>query len=198
MPSKLIKEIMANFNDNPLIDDVKKCKIFEIDKQMVKFGCLPLLLQSPSINKYRFKFIQSEEYSYNFITKNVDHKLNLISENGMLAIERKEFFRLANATRKIERYFTLSFKKGNGKFKVQLSKFCIVKNNVPIALGVCNKLSDFEIDITDNPKEMSDCIYQKIINGLEFLLSIDLLLRHSGRIIGESLGREVAQEIVVI
>ena len=198
MINQLINEIMANFNDNPLIDGVKKCKIFEIDKQMVKYGCLPLLFQYPSINKYRFKFIQSEECSYNFITKNVDHKLNLISENGMLAIERKEFFRLANATRKIERYFTLSFKKGNGKFKVQLSKFCIVKNNVPIALGVCNKLSDFEIDITDNPKEMSDCIYQKIINGLEFLLSIDLLLRHSGRTINESLKREVEQENVVI
>ena len=111
MINQLIKEIMANFNDNPLIDDVKKCKIFEINKQMTKYGCLPILLQSPSINKYRFKFIQSEEYSYNFITKNVDHKLNLISENGMLAIERKEFFRLANATRKIERYFTLSFKR---------------------------------------------------------------------------------------
>ena len=64
--------------------------------------------------------------------------------------------------------YTLSFKKVNGKLKIQLSKFYILKHNVPIAFCRSNKLSDFEIDITDNPKEMSDCIYQKIINALNF------------------------------
>lgn len=196
MASKLIKEIMVHFNDNPLIDDVKKCKAFEVDKQMLKYGCLPLLLQFPSINKYRFKFTQSEENSYNGIVGNPDDKLNLISEKGLFEIE-KEFFR-TSAPRMIERYFTLSFKKENGKLKVKLSKFDIAKRNVPIAIGFTNKLNDFEIDITDNPKEMSDCIYNKIINALEFLLSIDLLLRHKGRIINKSLEKEVEQEIIVI
>ena len=196
MASKLIKEIMVHFNDNPLIDDVKKCKVFEIDKQMLEYGCLPLLFQFPSVNKYRFKFTQSEENSYNGIVRNVDDKLNLISEKGLFEIE-KEFLR-AGAPRMIERYFTLSFKKENGKLKVKLSKFDIAKRNVPIAIGFTNKLSDFEIDITDNPKEMSDCIYNKIINALEFLLSIDLLLRHKGRIINKSLEKEVEQEIIVI
>lgn len=196
MTNKLIKEIMVHFNNNPLIDDVKKCKTFEIDKQMLKYGCLPLLLQFPSINKYQFKFTQSEENSYNGIIGNVDDKLNLISEKGLFEIE-KEFLR-AGAPRMIERYFTLSFKKENRKLKVKLSKFDIAKRNVPIAIGFTNKINDFEIDITDNPKEMSDCIYNKIINALEFLLSIDLLLRHKGRIINKSLEKEVEQEIIVI
>ena len=187
---------MVHFNNNPLIDDVKKCKTFEIDKQMLKYGCLPLLLQFPSINKYQFKFTQSEENSYNGIIGNVDDKLNLISEKGLFEIE-KEFLR-AGAPRMIERYFTLSFKKENRKLKVKLSKFDIAKRNVPIAIGFTNKINDFEIDITDNPKEMSDCIYNKIINALEFLLSIDLLLRHKGRIINKSLEKEVEQEIIVI
>lgn len=197
MIKKLVKEIMINFNDNPLIDDIKACKVFELDKQMLNYGCLPLLLQGPSINKYRFKFTQSEVCSYNFITKNVDCRLNLISEKGLFKIE-KEFFGTAGNGRMIERYFTLSFKKENKTLKVKLSKFYIAKSNVPIALGLNDKLSDFEITITDNPKEMSDLIYQKIINALEFSLSIDLLLRHRGRIINESIEKEIKQEIVVI
>ena len=196
MASKLIKEIMAHFNDNRLIDNVKKCKMFEIDKQMLIYGCLPILLQSPSINKYRFEFSQSEDLAYNFITKNQDNKLNLVSENGIWGI-RKDFFRPSKSLKSIE-YYTLSFKKVNGKLKVKLSKFYIVKRNVPIAFWRSHKLSDFEIDITNNQKEMSDCIYNKIINGLELLVSINLLLRHSDRIISESLKREVEQETVVI
>lgn len=197
MPSKLIKEIMSNFNNNPLIDDVKKCKIFEIDKQMVKFCCLPLLFQCPSINKYRFTFSQFDDISYDFITKNSNDKLNLISENGMLKIER-EFFGSPSGSRKSIGEYTLSFKKINGKLKVKLSKFYIVKRNVPIAFWRSHKISDFEIEITNNPKEMADSIYNKIINGLELLASINLLLSHSGRIISKSLKREVEQEIVVI
>lgn len=196
MINQLIKEIMANFNDNPLIDNVKECKIFEIDKQMLIYGCLPILLQSPSINKYRFEFSQSEDLAYDFITKNQDDKLNLVSENGMFGI-RKEFFRPSKSLKSIG-YYTLSFKKINGKLKVKLSKFCIVKRNVPIAFFRSHKISDFEIDITNNPKEMADSIYNKIINGLELLVSINLLLRHSDRIISESLKREVEQETVVI
>lgn len=197
MPSKLIKEIMVNFNNNPLIDNVKECKTFEIDKQMLKYGCLPILLQSPSINKYRFEFSQFENLSYDFITRNKDDKLNLVSENDMFGI-RKEFFGTLNASRKNIGSYTLSFKKINGKLKVKLSKFYIVKRNVPIAFFRSHKISDFEIDITDNPKEMSNCIYDKIINALELLASINLLLRHSDRIINESLKREVEQEIIVI
>lgn len=196
MPNQLIKEIMVRFNDNPLIDNVKECKIFEIDKQMLIYGCLPILLQSPSINEYRFEFSQSEELAYDFITKNQDDKLNLVSENGMFGI-RKEFFR-PNKSLKSIGYYTLSFKKINGKLKVKLSKFCIVKRNVPIAFFRSHKISDFEIDITNNPKEMADSIYNKIINGLELLVSINLLLRHSDRIISESLKREVERETVVI
>lgn len=197
MPSKLIKEIMTNFNDNPLIDGVKKCKIFEIDKQMVKFGCLPLLFQCPSINKYRFTFSQFDDISYDFITRNSNDKLNLISENGMFKIER-EFFGSPSGSRKSIGEYTLSFKKTNGKLKVKLSKFYIVKRNVPIAFWRSYKLSDFEIDITNNPKEMADSIYNKIINALKLLASINLLLSHRGRIISKSLKREVEQEIVVI
>ena len=197
MINQLIKEIMTNFNDNPLIDGVKKCKIFEIDKQMVKFGCLPLLFQPPSINKYRFTFSQFDGISYDFITRNSNDKLNLISENGIFEI-RKEFFGSSSGSRKSIGDYTLSFKKVNGKLKVKLSKFYIVKRNVPIAFWRSHKISDFEIDITNNPKEMSDSIYNKIINGLELLASINLLLKHSGRIINESLKREVEQETVVI
>lgn len=197
MSSKLIKEIMANFNDNPLIDGVKKCKIFEIDKQMVKFGCWPLLFQCPSINKYRFTFSQFDDISYDFITRNSNDKLNLISENDMFKIER-EFFGAPSGSRKSIGEYTLSFKKINGKLKIQLSKFYIVKRNVPIAFWRTHKLSDFEIDITNNPKEMADSIYNKIINALKLLASINLLLSHSGRIISKSLKKEVEQEIVVI
>lgn len=187
---------MVHFNDNPLIDNVKECKVFEIDKQMLIYGCLPILLQSPSSNKYRFEFSQSEYLAYDFITKNQDNKLNLVSENGMFGIN-KEFFRTNKSLKSIG-YYTLSFKKTNGKLKVKLSKFYIVKRNVPIAFFRSHKISDFEIDITNNPKEMSDCIYNKIINALELLASINLLLRHSDRIINESLKREIEQEIVVI
>lgn len=197
MINQLIKEIMANFNDNPLIDGVKKCKIFEIDKQMVKFGCLLLLFQCPSINKYRFTFSQFDDISYDFITRNSNDKLNLISENGMFKIER-EFFGSPSGSRKSIGEYTLSFKKINGKLKVKLSKFYIVKRNVPIAFWRSYKLSDFEIDITNNPKEMADSIYNKIINALKLLASINLLLSHRGRIISKSLKREVEQEIVVI
>ena len=196
MASKLIKEIMVHFNDNPLIDNVKECKVFEIDKQMLIYGCLPILLQSPSSNKYRFEFSQSEDLAYDFITKNQDNKLNLVSENGMFGIN-KEFFRTSKSLKSIG-YYTLSFKKTNGKLKVKLSKFYIVKRNVPIAFFRSHKISDFEIDITNNPKEMSNCIYNKSINALELLASINLLLRHSDRIINESLKREIEQEIVVI
>ena len=87
---------MSNFNDNPLIDDVKKCKIFEIDKQMVKYGCLPLLFQYPSINKYRFTFSQFDDISYDFITRNSNDKLNLISENGMFGIKKNFWERQAD------------------------------------------------------------------------------------------------------
>lgn len=198
MFKKLVKEIMVNLNDNPLIDDIKECKAFEIDNQKLKYGCLPFLVQCPSINKYRFKITQSEDRSYNFITRNIEHKLNLIPEKGLFEIEKEFLVSTAGQPRMIERYFTLTFKKGNGKLKVKLSKFYIAKHNIPIALGLNKKLSDFEITITDNPKEMSDFICQKIINALEFLLSIDLLLRHSGRIINKSIDREVEQEIVVI
>lgn len=197
MINQLIKEIMVNFNNNPLIDNVKKCKAFEIDKQMTKYGCLPILLQSPSINKYRFTFSQFDDISYDFIARNSNDKLNLISENGMFGI-RKEFLGLPSGSRKSIGEYTLSFKKVNGKLKVKLSKFYIVKRNVPIAFFRSHKLSDFEIDITNNPKEMSDFIYNKIINALELLASINLLLSHSDRIISESLKREVELEIVVI
>ena len=197
MINQLIKEIMLNFNDNPLIDDVKKCKTFEIDKQMTKYGCLPILFQCPSINKYQFTFSQFDDISYDFITRNSNDKLNLISENDMFKIER-EFFGSPSGSRKSIGEYTLSFKKINGKLKVKLSKFYIVKRNVPIAFWRSHKLSDFEIDITNNPKEMADSIYNKIINALKLLASINLLLSHSGRIVNKSLKREVEQDFVVI
>ena len=197
MINQLIKEIMINFNNNPLIDNVKECRAFEIDKQMTKYGCLPILFQCPSINKYRFTFSQFDDISYDFITRNSNDKLNLISENDMFKIER-EFFGSPNGSRKSIGEYTLSFKKINGKLKVKLLKFYIVKRNVPIAFWRSYKISDFEIEITNNPKEMADSIYNKIINGLELLASINLLLSHSGRIISKSLKREVEQEIVVI
>lgn len=197
MFKKLIEEIMANFSNNEHIDTVKKCKIFNVEPELLINAPFPFLLQIPLNNKYQFEFNQDVGRAYNFISLNGNNDLNLIPSKGLFDIQDVYRYVIGKAP-KLKKHFTLFFKKENEKIKITLSELDITKINTFFTLGLDDKISNFEIEITDNPKEMSDLIYRKIIYTLNFLCSIELLMGNSEHIIRNSLEREIEQEIVVI